>query len=199
MRVLVAGATGQTGSRVTEELIQHGHEPVALVRESSDTSRLPREATLRYGNLESLDENVADDVDAVIFAAGSGSSTGPDMTEAVDRDGARRLIDIATEKKLKKFVMLSSIGADDPAKGPEKLQHYLQAKHEADEHLRDSGLPYTIIRPVALTNEDGSGHVELGEHVDPNGQVARGDVAKVLALSLTKSELVDMTVEMTGR
>lgn len=94
----------------------------------------------------------------------------------IDKD----LIDIASRKGAQHFVMLSSVGAGDPDPDSE-LAHYLQAKHEADEHLLQSGLNYTIVRPVALTDDDGARNLRLGEEVDPQGKAARGDVAAVLA------------------
>ena len=179
MNVLVAGATGQTGVRLVKELTTRGHHPIALVRESSDTSELPASVELRQGDLEELDENVCAGCDAVIFAAGSGGSTGPAKTDAVDRDGAMRLIDLAARANVQRFVMLSSVGAGDPDPDS-KLAHYLQAKHDADEHLKASGLTYAIVRPVRLTTEDGSRDIRLGDDVDAGATAARGDVASHL-------------------
>ena len=198
MRVLVAGATGGTGHRLVQELIDKGHDPIAMVRESSDTSDLPQGVEIRQADLTNLPDNVLDDVDAVVFAAGSGSGTGTDQTKAVDRDGAKSLIDLAAKKGIQKFVMLSSIGADQPDQGAEKMQPYLQAKHEADEHLKSTDLSWAIIRPVSLTDDDGNRHVEMALSVDPSKQVARGDVAAVLAIALTEPALTGRVVEMAS-
>lgn len=179
MNVLIAGATGKTGQRVVEELTTRGHHPIALVRDESDTSVLSDEVELRHGDLTDLRDDVCAGCDAVIFAAGSGSSTGPEMTDAVDRDGAKQLIDLAGDAGVDRFVMLSSIGAGDP--DPESdLAHYLEAKHDADEYLKASGLRYAILRPVRLTEEDGSGRVKMGDDVDRGATAARGDVASLL-------------------
>jgi len=187
MDILIAGATGKTGLRLVEQLQTQGHSPIALVRESSDTSSLGSEVTLRHGDLTNLQSGVCDGCDAVIFAAGSGGSTGPEMTDKVDRDGAKRLIDLAAEAGVSRFVMLSSVGAEDP--DPEsELAHYLQAKHDADEHLKASGLSYAIIRPVSLTDEDGNRDMRFGDEVDLNGKAARGDVAAVLANAVEDDE-----------
>ncbi|NCN83388.1 MAG: SDR family oxidoreductase [Sphingomonadales bacterium] len=187
MDILIAGATGKTGLRLVEQLQTQGHSPIALVRESSDTSSLGSEVTLRHGDLTDLQSGVCDGCDAVIFAAGSGGSTGPEMTDKVDRDGAKRLIDLAAEAGISRFVMLSSVGAEDP--DPEsELGHYLQAKHDADEHLKASGLSYAIIRPVSLTDEDGNRDMRFGDEVDPKAKAARGDVAAVLANAVQDDE-----------
>ena len=187
MKILVAGATGKTGLRLMGELKSRGHEPVALVRKSSDTGALPSDVELRHGDLTNLQDGVCDGCDAVIFAAGSGGHTGPEMTDKVDRDGAKRLVDLAAKAKVARFVMLSSVGADDP--DPEgELAHYLLAKHHADEHLKASGLDYAIVRPVRLTDEDGTRDIVLGDDVDVGGKAARGDVAAVLAEALDSDQ-----------
>ncbi|WP_373184810.1 SDR family oxidoreductase [Halopseudomonas sp.] len=184
MNILVAGATGKTGRQTVQYLIDQGHKPTALVRESSDTSVLPKGTELRYGDLTDMKADVCDGMDAVIFAAGSGSATGPEMTKKVDRDGAKRLVDLASKSGVKRFVMLSSIGADQ-SNPSGKIAHYLSAKHEADEHLKNSGLTYAILRPVALTNEGRSENVILGEGVDKSAKASRADVAYVLAEAAT--------------
>ncbi|SDE08401.1 SDR family oxidoreductase [Limimaricola pyoseonensis] len=187
MKILVAGATGNTGLRLVKELISRGHIPVALVREGSDTGKLPEGAVQRQGDLTDLRDDVCDGCEAVIFAAGSGGHTGPEMTDKVDRDGAKRLIDIAAKAGVGRFVMLSSVGTENP--DPEhELGHYLQAKHEADEHLKASGLTYAILRPVRLTEADGDRNIVLGDEVDPRGEAARGDVAATLADAVESSE-----------
>ncbi|EEB86318.1 SDR family oxidoreductase [Roseobacter sp. GAI101] len=183
MKVLVAGATGKTGSRLMETLVARGHDPIALVRESSDTSKLPAQAEQRLGDLADLQDGVCEGCDAVVFAAGSGGDTGADMTDKIDRDGAMRLVDLAADAGVRRFVMLSSVGAGDP--DPESdLAHYLQAKHDADEHLKKSGLDYAILRPVALTDDDGTGDMLFGDDVDVTAKAARGDVATALADAL---------------
>lgn len=190
MNILIAGATGNTGLRLVNELISRSHTPIALVRESSDTRKFPEGVKLRHGDLTDLQEGICDGCEAVIFAAGSGGNTGPEMTNKVDRDGAKRLIDLAAKAGVGRFVMLSSVGAENPDPVHE-LGHYLQAKHEADEHLKASGLTYAIVRPVRLTEEDGNRNIVLGDEVDPKGEAARGDVAATLADAVESSDWTD--------
>lgn len=192
MKILVAGATGSTGTRLMKNLVADGHDPVALVRDSSDTSDLPPDAQQRTGDLADLQSGVCDGCDAVIFAAGSGGDTGADMTDKIDRDGAISLIDEAVKTGVARFVMLSSVGAENPDPDSE-MGHYLQAKHDADEHLKASGLSYAIVRPVALTDDDGGGEVIIGDDVDPGAKAARGDVARVLADAVTNDDWTGQT------
>lgn len=178
--VLVAGATGKTGRLLVAELQDRGATPIALVRDGSDTSVLPEGTQTRKGDLTNLQDGVCAGVDVVIFAAGSGGSTGPEMTEKVDREGAQRLVDLAKEAGVDRFVMLSSIGADNPPDDNE-IAHYLKAKQAADQHLEASGLTYVILRPVALTDDRKTDAVKLGDDVDQSAKAHRADVAAVLA------------------
>ncbi|WP_217648542.1 NAD(P)H-binding protein [Halomonas sp. QHL1] len=102
----------------------------------------------------------------------------------MDRDGAKRLIDLALESGVKRFVMLSSIGADK-SNPTGDIAPYLNAKHEADEYLKASGMTYSILRPVALTNDGCGKEVILGEDVDKSAKASRADVAYVLAEAAT--------------
>ena len=195
MKILIAGATGKTGRRLVKQLLSEGHQPVAMVRNSSDTSSLPPGIETRTADLTRLPDDVCRECDSVIFAAGSGGDTDKEMTKRVDRDGAKSLVDLAAKRPVERFVMLSSVGAESPDSESE-MSHYLQAKHEADEHLKKSGLEYAIVRPVALTDDEGSRSIRYGEDVDPQGKAARGDVAAVLAAACTSVEWKNRTARM---
>ncbi|HSG88064.1 MAG TPA: SDR family oxidoreductase [Pseudomonadales bacterium] len=195
MKILVAGATGKTGLQLVRYLLDQGHMPTALVRESSDTSDLPKGASLRQGDLTDLQSGICHGMDAVIFAAGSGAGTGPEMTDKVDRDGARRLVDLAREAGVTRFVLLSSIGADQSEPDGD-LAHYLKAKHDADEHLKASGLTWAILRPVALTNDGRSDDVILGADVDRSATASRADVAWLLAEAATTGRFDGSALDM---
>lgn len=99
----------------------------------------------------------------------------------MDQNGAISLIDQAKEQGVGRFIMVSSMRADDPASGPEKLRHYFVAKGKADEHLRASGLNYTIVRPGRLTEEPPLEKVDIAEKLKGFGDISREDVAKVLS------------------
>jgi uncharacterized protein YbjT (DUF2867 family) len=75
--------------------------------------------------------------------------------------------------------MLSTMGADNPS-ASEVMEDYLKAKQNADEHLKASGLDYTIVRPGSLTDEKGTGKIQLMEKLENHGSITRADVAKTL-------------------
>ncbi|WP_232688867.1 SDR family oxidoreductase [Halobacterium zhouii] len=194
MRVLVAGSHGQVGQHVTRFLAERGHDARGMVRDEDQTEDI--EALGGDPVVADLTADVSHAIEgseAVVFAAGSG---GEDVW-GVDRDGAVRLVEAAEEEGVERFVMLSSMGADAPEDGPEPLREYLRAKADADERLRESDLTYTIVRPGELTNEDGTGRVHVGEHLDArDGDIPREDVARVLVTALEMESTHGRTFEV---
>lgn len=189
MRVLIVGANGNIGRRLIKQMASGPHQSQAMIREPGQAAAL-RELGADDTVVADLEEDVQmalDGCDAVIFTAGSGGKGGPEKTDAVDRDGAIAVIEAAQKAGAARFVMVSSMGADTPEKGPDGLQHYLHAKQAADTHLRESGLRYTIVRPGTLTDEQGSGKVEVSEDLGRQGSVPRDDVAAVLLQVLDAS------------
>ena len=59
--------------------------------------------------------------------------------------------------------MLSAVGADPEADGDEVFDVYLRAKGRADRELAESGLDFTIVRPVRLTDAAGTGMVTVDD------------------------------------
>lgn len=195
-KVLVVGATGQTGKRVIEILNNsQSFEPVAMIRKEEQKEIFDdMDVETVMADLEEKVDQALIGIDKVVFAAGSGGSTGEDKTISVDQEGAIKIIDAAKKSKVKKFVMLSSMGADEPSKH-KKLEVYLQAKKKADEHLKASGIPYTILRPGALTDDMGLAKVKLAEKLDEQGEISRDDVAFLLVMSLADPLVKNKTIE----
>lgn len=204
MKVLVAGANGNIGRLLIQYLSEAGHEPYGLVRKEEQKSHVAKlGGTPVLGNLEDDIGDAVKGMNAVIFAAGSGSGTGPDKTTDVDRDGAINLIKAAEKFSDKKFVMLSSIGAGtdlDSSKGTEVdegMRHYLKMKTEADEYLRRSELDYTIVRPGYLTDEPGTSKIKVAEKVEIES-VPRADVAKTLIAAIEEPNVFHKAFEMVS-
>jgi len=175
--VLVAGANGTTG-RIIIDLLKKSetYQPIAMVRKQDQKDHFEKQGVSAV--LADLEEDLSQAVkntDKVIFAAGS---KGKNIID-VDQEGAKRLIDAAKAAGLEKFVMLSSMGADNPVVGKD-LEDYLRAKQNADNHLKASALNYSIVRPGALTDDDGTGKIELKEKLEKLGSISRADVAKTL-------------------
>ena len=178
--VLVVGANGTTGKLLINYLNKSQYfNPVAMVRKKEQLAQFKNQGIdTVLGDLEEDLVHVTNGIDKVIFAAGSGGNTSAEKTTLVDQEGAKRVIDAAKTADIKKFVMLSAINADQPESGGD-LSHYLEAKKIADEHLKNSGIPYTIVRPGMLTNDKGTGKIKADYKVE-RGKITRDDVAYTL-------------------
>ena len=190
MKVLVAGAHGKTARRLVRMLAEGGHEVRGLVRKEEqmpDVEADGAQPVLCDLEAEEVDGAVGwavEGCDAIIFAAGAGPGSGAARKETMDYGGAVKLIEAAEKHGVRRYLMLSSMGANNPGGGSEAMQPYLYAKARADERLQESDLDYTIIRPGGLTNEAGTGRIEAAESLGRRGEIPRDDVARTLAEAL---------------
>jgi uncharacterized protein YbjT (DUF2867 family) len=114
----------------------------------------------------------------------------------VDLGGAVKLADAALAAGVRRYVMVSSVGADRPAAASGPMRPYLEAKAEADQYLAASGLDFTIVRPGSLTDDPGTGRVRISTELGSRGRVPREDVAAVLAEVLAAPNTIGSTFEL---
>ncbi len=192
-KILVAGANGTTGKKIISILKNSNkYEPIAMVRNEEQVSYFKNEGVKTIlADLEKDVSQTTKGIDRVIFAAGSGGK----KVKEVDQEGAKKTIDASKKDGIKKFVMLSSMGADKPEEASD-LRDYLKAKHNADEHLKQSGIEYTIVRPGTLNNQDGKGKIQLETSLNKSGEISRRDVAETLVGSVEGSVGKNKTFEI---
>lgn len=186
-KVLVIGANGSTGKFISKMLNSSAtYQPVAMIRKDSQAKYFEDKGIETVlGDLEKDFEPAFKGISKVIFAAGSGADTGPEKTKAVDQDGAIKSVDLAKKHKIEKFVLLSSMGADNPDDFKDsKMYAYLLAKHKADEYLIKSDLNYAIVRPGSLTDDAGTGKIEAAVNLGKRGKITREDVAQTIVETL---------------
>lgn len=197
MNILIAGANGTTGQELVKRLVSAGHTVKAGVRAPEQIAKMRdmgAKGVLLDLTKPDLFPSALEDVDQVVFTAGSGGKA----LEAVDRDGAISLIDATARASVPKFVMLSSVLVDEPEKGPDNLQNYFAAKKAADDHLKQSGLDYAIVRPVALTNDDATGKITSGDLDLEGTSIPRADVAHVLQLAIESQGATSEIIEISS-
>jgi uncharacterized protein YbjT (DUF2867 family) len=185
MDVVIAGGHGKIARRLARLLVARGDRVRGLIRNPAHADDLradgsePVVCDLEHAGTEEVAAAIAG-ADAVVFAAGAGPGSGAERKLTVDRDGAIKLLEAARAADVERYVMVSSIGAENPPDGDDVFSVYLRAKAEADRALMASDRAWTVVRPVFLQDEPGTGRVRIAEEA-LDGKVPRDDVAAVLA------------------
>jgi nucleoside-diphosphate-sugar epimerase len=198
MDVLIAGGHGQVARRLIRRLAGDGHTARGLIRNPEHAADLEAD-----GGVPVLCDLESDDVrphvggaDAVVFAAGAGPGSGAERKRTVDLGAAVKCVEAAEALGVARFVIVSSIGAQDPDAGSEAMRPYLRAKADADARVAGSTLDWTIVRPGGLQNGPGSGRVSVSTTLGGRGVVPRDDVALVLAETLQAPNTIGLTFEL---
>lgn len=204
--VVVAGATGRTGRLVLEQLAKDGRFKVrALAR---DPAKAKREIGAAY-------DWVAADVTKpetllaplrgatyVVCAIGATERSGPNGPEFVDYGGVVNLTDAAKKGGVRQFALVSSIGVGGEGGITRWILNVIggdvlvwKAKGEA--YLRDSGVPYSIVRPGGLRDGPaGKDGLRIVQDVDAFGDITRADTAAVTIATLGNAAAVGKTFEV---
>jgi nucleoside-diphosphate-sugar epimerase len=184
MVVAIAGAHGKIGMLLASRLVARGVTVTGLIRRAEQVEDLEAIGTravvcdLETAAVEEIVEAVAG-ADAVVFAAGAGPGSGAERKLTMDRDGAIELLRAASQAGAARYVIISSVGAENPPDDDDVFSVYLRAKAEADAAVQASDRESTIVRPGRLTDEPGTGRVRL-DSAPFRGEVPRPDVAAVI-------------------
>lgn len=205
MRIVIAGGHGQVAQRLARLLSARGDVAVGLIRNPDQaddvraTGAQPFVLDLEATPAESL-ATVLAGADAAVFAAGAGAGSGVDRKQTVDRDAAVLLADAAERAGVRRFLVVSSMGADAEATNDDPVfQAYLRAKGAADDAVRArTTLDWTILRPGSLTNDAGTGRVRISAGSTGRGTVPRDDVAAVLVELLETPATAGLTLELVS-
>jgi nucleoside-diphosphate-sugar epimerase len=180
----IAGGHGKIALELTRRLTARGETVVSLIR-NPDHAGDVRAAGGRPVGLDLEQTGVAEiasaiaGASAVVFAAGAGAGSGAERKLTLDRDGAIKLLEAAVAAGVPRYLMVSSVGAEDPPGGDDVFSVYVRAKAQADAALQASDREWVIVRPGRLTDESGTGRVRID--LEPfRGEVSRADVAAVL-------------------
>ena len=202
-RVLVVGATGQTGALVVRELSRAGRARaiVAGARSAAKATKLGLDALPGVEILDGVDVTRGVDAlalafegfDVVVVATGFVPGNPLKMNaaaRAVDNEGVCAVADAAKRANVKRVVLISSILTNGPGFGAQDTAGYkitnafgrvLEEKLVGENHLRASGVPWTIVRPAGLkTDAPKNPLVVTGEDVMTSGEISRELVARVM-------------------
>lgn len=201
--MVIAGGHGQIALRLERLLAARGDEAVGLIRNPAQAADLraagaePAVCDLESASVDEVAELLRG-ADVAVFAAGAGPGSTAERKDTVDRDAAILLAEAAEQAGVRRFLMVSSMGADASHEGDGVFDIYLRAKGAADDAVRArTTLDWTILRPGALTDDEGTGQVRL-EPSTGRGSVPRQDVAAVLAELAQAPGTVGLTLELIG-
>lgn len=145
MKVLVTGGTGVVGKSAVDRLLAHGHSVRLFSRHAGEDSRQWAEGVEPYPGSVSDGASVrgaAEGCDAVLHVAGIVAESPPEATfEEVNVEGTRRLVREAARAGVRRFVYVSSLGADRGS------SDYHRSKHAAEKVVAASELDWLIVRP----------------------------------------------------
>lgn len=205
MRIVIAGGHGQIALRLERLLAARGDEVSGIIRRTEQAGDLlaagaePVVCDLESASVADIARHL-EGADAAVFAAGAGPGSGTARKDTVDRAAAVLFADAAEAAGVRRFVVVSAMGADrEPPAGTDPVfAAYLRAKGAADAEVRSRpGLDWTVLRPGRLTDEPGTGLVALGTSTG-RGDVTRDDVAAVLVALLDEPRTAGGTLELIG-
>ena len=210
MKVFLTGATGFVGSHLLTRLISGGHTVRALVRNpakaslhaSAQVEAVPGDVISGTG----LDEGMKG-CEAVIHLVGIITESRGATFEQVHRLGTRNVVEAAERNRIGRFVQMSALGAR-----AEGVAEYQTSKWKAEEVVRQSGIPFCILRP-SLIFGPGDGFVTqmldvmrkaiLFRPVPGDGRpkfrpVSIDDVTICFARALTTAEATGQAIDLGG-
>jgi nucleoside-diphosphate-sugar epimerase len=202
MHVAIAGAHGQIAQRLIGLLVDRGDTVTGLVRNPDHMAEIEALGAagvvcdLEHAGLDAVAEALRG-CDAAVFAAGAGASSGAERKMTMDRDGAVTLLQAAVRENVARFVIVSSVGAENPPSDDAVFSVYLRAKAEADAAVKESDREWTVLRPGRLTDDPGTGHARI-DAAPFRGDVTRDDVAAVIAAVLSEPRAAGAVLYVNG-
>jgi uncharacterized protein YbjT (DUF2867 family) len=190
MHVLIFGATRNTGFETARLLRSRGNHVTAVVRPGANAEALTSlgVSTLAAdafdaGSLRRALAGIA--CDAVVCSLGNT----PSAPQKVDHIGVANVVDACAAAQIKRFVLVSSIGAGNSrpvlsAQAERFLGAVCALKTLGEDHLKSSGLGFTIIRPGGLGRGPATGRGVLSEDPMVSGGIQRAEAARLIVQCL---------------
>ncbi len=204
MKAFVAGATGETGRRIVNQLVDRGVPVRALVRDITLAQpKLPQEVELVAGDLSDPGAltRAMTDCTVLLSATGARPSFDPSGPYQVDYQGTKHLVDAARTAGIEHVVMVSSLCVSKFLHPLNLFWLVLYWKKLGEQYLQASGLTYTIVRPGGLKNDDQDSRPLMMAPADTlfEGNLPRVKVAQVCVEALFLPSARNKIVEIIAQ
>jgi uncharacterized protein YbjT (DUF2867 family) len=204
--ILIIGASGHLGSAAARRLLEHGKPVRVMARNPASVARLKQlGAEVVSGDLRNPASlrSACQGIDQILACAHALNGKGDNNPHTVDDLGNRQLIEAAKAAGVKHFVFVSIRGAS-----PESPLAFFRIKSALEDHLRASGMPFTILRPTAYMDlwgeliglpilQQGKATI-FGSGNNPINFVAVQDVAAVTCAVLEQGRALNQAIEVCG-
>jgi uncharacterized protein YbjT (DUF2867 family) len=148
MIILITGATGFIGRRLTGALRAAGHRVITVGRHATGADTMAADFTHDVNS--SLWVPRLAGVDVVVNAVGILRQHGHQTFENIHTRAPQALFAACAEAGVKKVVQVSALGADRGGTG------YFSSKHAADQYLASLQIPWTIVQPSLVFGAGGA-------------------------------------------
>lgn len=203
-RIVVFGASGKSGRYILSELQQRNRSFIAITSNAARArEKVPGDYDWREVDVRDPDavRAVLTDATAVISALGATSFKGANGPQFVDYEGVRNVVDAAVDAGVAHLVLISASGVTNPDHPLNKLGDVMVWKLKGEDHLRASGLNYTIIRPGGLLDMAAGTHrlvLRQGDDLPYTSKLSvtsRADVAVLSIAALDDDAFGNVTLE----
>lgn len=206
MKVVIFGASGKTGSLLTEKALAEGYEVFAYVRNAESVKLVHRNLKVVVGQLNEKEKlrSVISGSYACISTLGGASLT---KHSREIREGIDNIVSIMEAENVKRMIYLSSMGAGDSRNYmPQPIRFLIvdlmlripMADHTINENrIARSQLQFTIVRPGGLTNGSITGHLKHGSEsikMKGNSSISRANVASFLLDQVKNTDYLNKSV-----
>ncbi len=197
--ILVIGGTGQTGRHIVQKLPQHRYAARVLARHPSEAQKqFNTQVKVIAGDITqaaSVTNAMQGVAGCIIIVESANSDSAPNSPERVHYEGTQHVL-AAAAGRMVHIVLITQIYVTRPERYPE-VRNIIHWRGLAEQVVRASSLPYTIVRPSWLTDEPGGREAIRFEQGDTgDGQISREDVAEVCVQSLLAPEAQGKTFEI---
>ncbi|WP_080054377.1 NAD(P)-dependent oxidoreductase [Spirosoma aerolatum] len=192
MKVVIFGATGQTGRELLQQALNRGHYVTAIVRDPAAIVLTHQRLHVTVGDALKPDSfaPALEQQDAVLSAIGISSFWASLKPMTFHRQSAQNIVAQMNRAGVKRLVCLTSVGVLDKPVGPlfyrwlvkPLLRHKYEDMRQMEQIVRKSTLEWTIVRPFRLVSGERTGHVRVGVSgtLDNAGSISRADLAEFM-------------------